>query len=131
MPNFSDYNFSEGGPAFAPDMFHGSRLRWLGKGGAPPRNRKLERMQEQLIKAQLKQSQTVMEFPEIPIPEPTPPDAPPPGQTSGDQMDAEQAARKQAAKRRGVQSTLLSATNAPTNPAGSAMGGGATLLGGN
>lgn len=122
-----------GGPHFDAALFLSSgKLGFLAKGGGAPKpNKKLEQMQEQLIKAQLKQAGQHIALPEIAVPPPAPPDPPPPGQTASDVTNAEQDARRLAGKRRGIQSTLLSLGSAPgAAPAGgTGLGGKKTLLG--
>lgn len=100
-----------GGPHFDPGLeFHGRLVRLhKGGGGAQETNqdKKNKLLQEQLMKAQLKQIKEYKE-PEMPeFPEIEPP-APSPGETPTDVAQAEDDARKQAARRKGLRRTIFS-----------------------
>lgn len=122
------HEYFPSGPAFEPDLFMipGRLGRFCKGGGAPKSNKKMEALQEQLIKSQLKQAGQQIQMPEIAVPPPAPPDPPPPGQTASDAEGAARDARVQAAKRRGISRTLLSGG---AGPAAGALGGKQSLLG--
>lgn len=61
--------------------------------------RKMERLQQELMETQLEAAQRPMEFPEVTPPKPPLPPAPPAGQTSADVAQAEQEARRRALRR--------------------------------
>ena len=116
-----------GGPAFEPGLIDaGGRLRrWCKGGGAPQQTsqqKRNEKLQERLMRQQLKAAQKPIELPRIEQPPPAAPPPPPPSSTSADVTQAAQMARRQSALR----------TNSGRNTifAGeSTLGGMRTLLG--
>lgn len=59
----------------------------------------MEKLQKELLEAQLEQAKKPIDFPEIKPPEPLPPPPPPAIQTSADIEQAEQEARRAAGRR--------------------------------
>ena len=119
-----------GGPHWAPDLFVGTRLARLHKGEQPQettQDKRNKKLQEQLMKAQLKQIKEYKE-PEIPeFPEVEPP-SPLPGETPTDMAQAEQDARRQAARRKGLRRTIFGGAPEESGPA-KKLGGQQTILG--
>ena len=116
-----------GGPAFEAGLIdaRGRLVRWCKGGGAPQQTsqqKRNEKLQERLMRQQLKAAQKPLELPHIEMPPPAAPPPPPPSSTSADITQAEQMARRQSAHR----------TNSGRNTifAGeSRLGGMSTLLG--
>jgi hypothetical protein len=112
----------------------GPRLYYKGGSPAPPKpNKELERMQLQLMKAQLKQASQKIHYPSVEVPPPAPPPPPPPTSSSIDVQEAATDARRQALKRSGYQATLFAGETGGYQPSPQtqtqALGGGTTSLG--
>lgn len=96
------------------------------KGGGPSRNVKMEKLQMDLLKKQLKESK--MEGFEMPTLVAPPKAAPPPTMGSSDQVEAQQEQRRQSSSRSGYKQTLLAGeTGGYRAPV---LGASPTLLGG-
>ena len=100
-----------GGPHFDTDLVQNGKLARLHKGGGGAQETKQDKqnklLQEQLMKAQLKQIKDYKE-PEMPEWPKVEAPAPSPGETPTDVAQAEADARRQAARRRGLQRTIFS-----------------------
>jgi hypothetical protein len=120
------------GPNYEPGLIDSrGRLTRFCKGAKAPQQtsqqKRNERLQESLLKKQLKQS-TEFEFPEMPAPLPVLPAPPPPTATSADTIEAGRYARKQAGKRTNTGTgTIFAGNTGGYKPAG--LGGQKTLLG--
>jgi len=100
----------------------------LYKGGSAPKpNKKLERLQEEALRKQIKAANQKVEMPHIEVPPPAPPPPPPPTASSADAEDAAAQARQAALRRKGIASTLLAGNYGGYQ--GSPLGGNRTLLG--
>lgn len=120
------------GPHFEPGLIGpDGRLVRLHKGAKAPQQtsqqKRNERLQEQLLRKQLKESQN-FEMPELPAAPPVLPAPPPPTATSADTVEAGRYARRQAGKRTSAgRSTIYAGETGGYRTA--SLGGGKSLLG--